>query len=254
MASEKMTISLEDFTKYFIKRWKTVLVIVFACTALFVGATKITGEEITVPHSEEYLYYEQESAGLEDYMKNSVLMQMNPTSIYERTLFLENISEKERLKDYAASTELWDEIESEKNKIYFRELLTWQEDEAGNVQLILRQVTEEECLEFAEYVKEKLENYDAAVEVTVGEGRIVKDENLQDEQLRWYSKIDYSKSLLLEAQAGYTIRINMAAAALTGVLTGGILSIVILILSFLFRRKKDRMSMNQSIAEDNEVG
>lgn len=245
MASEKMTINLEDFTKYLIKKWKTVLAIVLVCTALFVGATKITGEEITVPHSEEYLYYEKESAGLEDYLKNSVLMQMDPTSIYERTLFLENISEKEHLKNYAASTELWDEIESEDNKNYFYELLTWQEDEAGNVQLILRQVTEEECLKFAEYVKEKLEKYDTEVEVTVGEGRIVKDEDLQDEQLRWYSRIDYSRSLLLEAQAGYTIKINVAAAAMTGVLTGGILSIVILILSFLLRRKKDGVSMNQ---------
>ncbi len=240
-----MTISLEEFAKYFMKRWKTVLAIVLGCTALFVGATKITGEEISVPPSEEYLYYEGESAQLEDYLKNSVLMQMNPTAIYERTLFLENISEKERLKNYAASTELWDEIESEDNKNYFYELLTWQEDEAGNVQLILRQVTEEECLKFAEYVKEKLENYDAEVEITVGEGRIVTDEELQDKQLRWYSNIDYSKSLLLEAQAGYTIRINVAAAALTGVLTGGILSIVVLILSFLLRRKKDGVSMNQ---------
>lgn len=241
-----MTISLEEFTKYLIKKWKTVLVIVLACTALFVGATKITGEEITVAPSEEYLYYEWESANLEDYLKNSVLMQMNPTTIYERTLFLENISEKELLKDYAASTELWNEIESERNKNYFYELLTWQEDEAGNVQMILRQVTEEECLKFAEYVKEKLENYDTAVEVTVGEGRIVKDEELQDKQLRWYSNIDYSKSLLLDAQAGYTIKINVAAAAMTGVLTGAVLSIVILILSFLFRRKKDGVSMNQS--------
>lgn len=239
-----MTISLEDFTKYYIRKWKMVLVIVFVCTALFTGATKITGEEITVPHSEEYLYYEQESAWLEAYLENSVLMKMNPTSIHERTLFLENISQKERLKSYAASLDIWDEIDSEGNKEYFFELLTWQEDETGNVQLILRQVTEEECLEFAEYLKEKLETYDSTVEVTVGEERIVKDENLQDEQLRWYDRIDYSKSLLLDAQAGYTIRVNVAAAAITGVLAGEILSIIILILSFLFNKNKGMMSTN----------
>lgn len=245
MASEKMTISLEDFTKYFIKKWKTVLIIILVCTALFTGAAKIVGEEITVPHSEEYLYYEQESAWLEAYLENSVLMQMNPTSIHERTLFLENISQKERLKSYAASLDIWDEINSEGNKEYFFELLTWQEDEAGNVQLILRQVTEEECLEFAEYLKGKLENYDSTVEVTVGEERLVKDEDLQDEQLRWYDRIDYSKSLLLDAQAGYTIRVNAAAAAITGIITGGILSIIILILSFLFNRNKEVISKNQ---------
>lgn len=239
-----MTISLEDFAKYCIRKWKIIFLIVFVCTALFAGAAKVMGEEISVPHSEEYLYYEKESAYLEAYLENSVLMQMNPTAIHERILFLDNISDRERLKNYAASTELWDEIESEGDKNYFYELLTWQEDESGNVQVILRQVTEEECLKFAGYVKDKLESYDPGVQVTVGEARLVKDEDLQDEQLRWHSRIDYSKSLLLESQAGFTIRVNMAAAAITGALMGGILSVVILLVRFWLNRVKDAKSEN----------
>ena len=55
-----MTVSFEEFVNYFIKKWKVVALIVFGCVALFVGAAKLMGEEISVPHSEEYLYYEQE--------------------------------------------------------------------------------------------------------------------------------------------------------------------------------------------------
>ena len=92
MASEDITISLEEFGKYFLKKWKIVALLVFLCTGIFCGATKILGEEISVPHSEEYLYYEQESAWLESYLEESVLMQMNPTDIPEITLYLENSS------------------------------------------------------------------------------------------------------------------------------------------------------------------
>lgn len=253
MTSEKLTISLEDFTKYYIKQWKMVLVLLLACTALFAGMTKLTGEEISVPHSEEYLYYEQESKWLESYMDNSVLMQMNPTQIYESTLFLNQISNKEQLKAYAASKELWDEISTERSKEFLYELLTWQEDEEGNAALVLRHATEEECSAFADYVKEKLEAYDSTLEVTISEVRVTKDETLQDEQLRWYDRIEYSQSLLLESQAGYTIHVNLVAAMIAGVLTGGVLSVVITLITYIFRRDRDEKSEKKFMTEDRKV-
>ena len=244
MVSEKMTISLEDFVRYFVGKWKIVAVILIVCIILFAGMTKLLGEEISVPHSEEYLYYEQESAWLERYLEESVLMQMNPTNIYEQTLFLGNISDDSLMKDYVTSLEVWDEIESERNKSFFYELLTWKEsDTAGNVQLILRHVTEEECLLFTEYLKEKIQNYDKTVTAQAGEVRVVKDEELQDEQLRWYERINYSKSLLLESQAGYTIKVNMAAAVIVGGLCGSILSVVVVLGMFLFGKNREKISM-----------
>ena len=238
MQSVKRTISLEEFITYFLRKWKIVVAVVTIIAAMFAGATRLLGEEISVPHSEEYLYYEQESAWLESYLENSVLMKMNATEIPEITLYIENSAQPELLKDYILSKEVWTEFESERNKDYFYELLTLQEEETGKVALTIRHVTEEECLKTAKYLKEKLENYDTSIKVTAGELRYVKDENLQDEQLRWYDRIDYSKSLLLEAQAGYTIKVNMIAAVITGALIGGILSVVITLLMFVFQKSR----------------
>lgn len=242
MTSEKLTISLEDFMAYYVKRWKTALITVLACTALFAGMTKITGKEISVPHSEEYLYYEQESQWLEDYLEHSALMKLNPSEIYEIPLLLDQISNQEQLKNYVSSKELWDQMETDWDKTFLYELVTWQETEEGTVQILVRQKTEEECMAFAGYVEEQLEAYDSGLEVTPGKVCVTRDENLQDEQLRWYDRIDYSKSLLLEAQAGYTIPVNLTAALLVGVLTGGILSVVIALLSYVICKNKKKCS------------
>ena len=242
MTSEQMTISFEDFVKYFIKKWKITVGLVVLFVALFIGGTKLLGEEISVPHSEEYLYYEKESAWLESYMKEAALMQINPTEIPERTLFLKNVTDSASLKDYAMSREIWEGYVTEYKQSYLYELLNWQEDEEGNVELTIRHVTAEECLQAAEHLKSRLQDRDAAAEITIGEARIVKDEELQDEQLRWYDRIDYSKSLLLDSQAGYTIQINLAAAAITGAVTGGVLSLVVVFLMCMFGKKKTEES------------
>lgn len=236
MAAEDITISLEEFGKYFLKKWKIAVLLVFLCTGIFCGAVKILGEEISVPHSEEYLYYEQESAWLEKYMEESVLMQMNPTNIPEITLYLEDSSDIQSLKDYILSNSIWEELETLRNKRYFYELLTWNEGEKASISL--RHVTEDECREAAEYLEKKILAYDANINVTVGELRTVTDEELQDEQLRWYDRIDYSKTLLLEAEAGYTIRLNIIAAAATGILTGGILAVSVLLVLYMVKRKR----------------
>lgn len=238
MASEKMTISFEDFVKYFIRKWKIVIPLVLVFAVVFTAGAKLLGEEISVPHSEEYLYYEKESAWLESYMKEAALMQINPTEIPERTLFLENVTDSEALKDYAMSKKIWDGYVTDYEKAYLYELLNWQEDEEGNVQLILRHVTEVDCLKAAEHLKNRLEDQDAFLDITIGEARITKDENLQDEQLRWYDRIDYSKSLLLDSQAGYTIQVNVMAAALTGAIAGGLLSVVIVFLMCILGKNK----------------
>lgn len=236
--TEKLTISFEDYVKYYIKKWKMAALVVILCAAVFAVGSKFLGEEIVSEPSEEYLYYEQESAWLERYLKESVLMQINPTEIPERTLYLKNISVKEETKDYVLSRAIWENYITDRNTDYFYELLDWQEEEDGNVQLTIRHVTEEECLDAAEYLKDRLEKEDAFMEVTMGESKMTKDEELQDEQLRWYDRIDYSKTLLLDSQAGYTIQVNPLVSALTGIAAGGILSIVLIFVLCLKERNQ----------------
>ena len=235
-----MTISFEEFVKYFIKKWKLAAVIMLGCIVLFLGAAKFIGEEISVPHSEEYLYYEKESKWLEEYLEESSLMKMNPTSIPEVTLFLEQVADFTKIKDYVLSKTIWDGFTTERNKDYFYELIQLEEGTNGDAILVLRHVTEEETIAAANYLQQKIQEFDGEVEVTIGELRIVKDEELQDEHLRWYDRIDYSKSLLLDSQAGYTIKVSVAASALTGCVSGALLSIAAVLCIYVLEEKSKK--------------
>lgn len=235
-----MTISFEEFVKYFIKKWKLAAVIMLGCIALFLGAAKFIGEEISVPHSEEYLYYEKESKWLEEYLEESSLMKMNPTSIPEVTLFLEQVSDFVKLKDYVLSKNVWDEFAAERNKDYYYELIRLEEGTNGNATLILRHVTEEEVIEAANYLQQKIKEFDGEIEATIGELRIVKDEELQDEHLRWHDRIDYSKSLLLNSQAGYTIKVSYTASAVTGCVAGVLLALVVVMIIYVLEEKSTK--------------
>ena len=216
-----MTVNLEEFIKYLIKKWKMVCVITVLVTVCFAAGAMFLGEEITVPHSEEYLHYEQELEWHESYLEESILMNLDPLSIYERTLLLRNISDYEVLKNYAVSSEIWEEYETARSKKYISELVQWIETEDSNtIELQLRHATEEECLSAAEYLQKKLQAKDLSVEIIIGAEKIVVDEKLQEEHLRWYDRIYYVNSLLLDSQAGYTISVNKPIAVITGVLTG----------------------------------
>ena len=54
-----MTISFEEFVKYLLKKWMIAAGLVILFAGIFVAGAKILGEEISVPHSAEYLYYER---------------------------------------------------------------------------------------------------------------------------------------------------------------------------------------------------
>ena len=238
MSEDKVTISLEEFCGYLIKKWKMVLVIVIVSIVLFAGGAKAFGNEITVPHSEEYLHYEQELAWHESYLEESILMNLDPTCIFNRSLYLRNISDAELLRDYIVSVKIWDELETERSKTYISELLVWGMDaETKTATVRLRHGTSEECLEWIEYLKEKIVEFDPNIEVIIGEEEITKDEELQEEHLRWYSRIDYVNSLLLDSQAGYTIKVHPVAAILTGAIAGMILSLFTGLILY-YKRKK----------------
>ena len=120
MLEERMTISLEEFIKYMIKRWKMVIGLIIIAAACFTAGAVFLGEEISVPHSEEYLHYEQELEWHESYLEESILMNLDPLSIHERTLLLRNISDNELLRNYALSSEIWEEYDTEKSKKYIQ--------------------------------------------------------------------------------------------------------------------------------------
>lgn len=240
MSKDKMTICLEDFLKYLLKKWKIVALIVAVSAVCFVAGAMFLGEEIVVPHSEEYLHYEQELQWHESYLEESILMNLDPLSIHERSIILRNITDNEQMKNYAVSSEIWEDYDTEWSKKYISELVSWEENQDdGTVELVLRHATEQECVEAAKYLEKKLLEQDSAVEVIISAERIVADEKLQSEHLRWYDRIYYINSLLLDSRAGYVLKVNKMAAAITGVMAGGMLALAWGLVSFVIRRGKE---------------
>ena len=239
MAFENVTINLDDYIRFIIKKWKIALALILGCAVVFAGATKIFGNEITVPHSEEYLYYEKSLKWHEEYLEESTLMSANPTSIYVETILLKNISDADLLKNYVTSVDIWEDHETERVKKYYPELVGWEtNDLTGTVEVTMRHATEEECQTAVSYLIEKIEAFDRNVEVIEGASKVVVDEKLQEEQLRWFDRIEYTNSLLLDAEAGYTIRINMLAAAITGGIVGSVATVLVTLILFLIKRNK----------------
>lgn len=234
-----MTISLEDYIKYLLKKWKLMMSIVLIFVMVFAGGAFAVGEEITVPHSEEYLYYEQEVEYLKSYMEKSVLMNLDPTCIYERVLFVKNISDKDQLKNYINSSEIWEAFETERSKTYIWQLVSFIEtDMTDSVEIRVRHASSEECMSCAEYLKERIVERDSAVEITIGAESISVDEELAKEHLRWYDRIEYAESLLLNSQAGYTIKIHKAAAVLVGGIAGTVAAILTGIILYIRQEKR----------------
>lgn len=233
-----MTISLEEFIKYLLKKWKMMISVILIVTAVFTGSTFFVGNEISVPHSEEYLYYEQEVEYLKSYMEKSILMNLDPTCIYERTLFVRNIADKAILKDYVDSSEIWQKFETERAKTYIWQLVNWKEtDTADAVEIKIRHATSEECMECAEYLKLELGKKDASAEIIIGAETVSVDEELAKEHLRWYDRIEYAESLLLNAQAGYTIEINKMAAVIVGAFAGCVAAIMAALILYIRQEK-----------------
>ena len=53
MNLDRMTISLEEFLQYLLKKWKLISCVLVICAVLFGVTAVMLGEEIYVPHSEE---------------------------------------------------------------------------------------------------------------------------------------------------------------------------------------------------------
>ena len=240
MSLERFTINFDEFIKYYTKKWKIVLIVIVLFTALFTGTTKIFGNEIVVPHSERYLYYEERLKWHEDYFENSVLMSLNPTEIHVTTALVSNMSNQAELENYVISEEIWEDFTTETDKKYLPELVEWKETaENGVIEISLRHGTQEESEEFLKYLLEKINQKDSEVEITIGAERIEVDEELQDLQNDWYNRIDYLNDRMEEAEAGFTIHINIVAAAITGIIVGGLMSIIIVLLIFMISRNPE---------------
>ena len=96
---EKFTVSLDEFIKYLMKKWKIVLTVILLVTVSFVFSAAFLGNKITIPPSEEYENLKEQEKSFETYIDNSPLMKIDSTNVYERIIYVSKIVDREPLKN-----------------------------------------------------------------------------------------------------------------------------------------------------------
>lgn len=239
MSFDNMTVSLDEFIGYILEKWKMLAVIIFICIIFSVGAAAKVGGKIVIPTSEEYISLKEEEAYYEEYIDHSIVMKMDPTNIYERTVFLSNVQEESQLRDYIEGGAVFEKFEEDIPVKYLLELVSWnQQDVSGKAEIIIRHNNKEQCDSLSEYVAGCVRSYDENTEVFVGSSKSVADESVSKSQLWWRNRLDNVKGSLEYATAGCTIEVNSMAAGIFGIAFGGFLSVIILFFDFLFCERK----------------
>lgn len=237
MQPERMTVSLDDFLRYLLKKWKLILIMVLFSTAFFLAASVKSGERIEVPASEEYLFLKEQEQSFEEYMEHSVMMQMNPLNIYEITIQAEQLSDWTEMKAYVDSPELWEQWSGETDVRYLSELIICEESGENRLLVKLRHSEETSCRELAAYVTERLSELDAGAEITSGKMAIIADEAVSDSQMWYQNRLRDITGQLDYAKAGYVIEISKPAAVALGAITGALLAVILLFVRFLLGDK-----------------
>lgn len=236
MSVERMSVSLDDFLKYLIKKWYIVITFVLVCCIIFCSVTVIIGKKIEVPPSEEYLQLKEEEDSIQHYLENSIVMKMDPVNIYERILYVSDISDKIVLKDYVWSDETWSEFVNSDVVQYVWEIVTW-EEVGKDMEITIRHSGSTECSEFSEYLAEQIRKEDENVKVVVGEQRTVTDEAMATRQIWYLERLEDIQGQLEYTARGYTIEVTLGTSIVLGVFTGGLLAIVALFCAFLLKKQ-----------------
>lgn len=236
MSVERMNVSLDDFFCYLIRKWYMIAGSIFVSSIIFCTATIVFGQKIEVPPSEEYLYLKEQEASFQDYIDHSIVMKMDSVNIYERTLFLKNISNKEVLKDFVESGSVWENNKEDIAVQYLTEILSWEEN-IDTVEIRIRHNNEVECGKYAEYLAEQLRHVDDSLEISMGQQRVVVDEAMAKRQTWYINRLNDIQGQLEYTAMGYTIEVSITTALILGVLFGGFFAFVVLFCFFLFDNK-----------------
>lgn len=239
MAAEDRTVSLDEFAKYLLKKWKWIAAAVVICTAFSVSFSIKNGQRIEAAPSEEYLFLKEQEADFEEYMEKSVIMQMNPMEIYETTIVAENLSDGETVGGLMDLPEFWEDWNEETETEYLAELITSElENDGKRLKIKVRHSEEASCRELTAYVEQKLKESDSEAEIQVSEPKTVKDESVSDSQMWYRNRLKDIRGQLEYAGAGYVIEVSRTLAAALGLMAGVLVSVVILFFSFMIHEKR----------------
>lgn len=240
MLEEKLTISLDEFIKYMFYNWKKILIVIIMFAALFALSAKMFGQRIVVEPSERYLELQEQKSALEDYIENSLFMKIDSMNVNQRVIYVKNISDREVLKDFVVSGEVWGNIRKEIPTKYLVELVAWTDlDSSETVEIKVSHAEAEKCDEYAEFLSERIEDFDEKANITLGTKFEISEEAVMKEQRRQYKLLDDINSELEYTAAGYTIEVSMSAALVVGCLFGVLISVIATLFVFVIRKKSE---------------
>lgn len=237
MTIESMSVSLDEFLGYLLKKWIFVVVCVVLGILFAVVGAKLCGNEIVVPPSENYEELKKQEAYFEDYIDHSITMKMNPLEIYETTIFINEATDRNALKDYIESGFIWDDYETDISVRYLIELLIWQEWEAsGFIELKVQHSEKSGCEQLTKYVAEQIQVFDKNAVLTLGQQKAVIDESVSDVQMWYINRLQDIKGQLEYTASGCVIRVSNVVAAF-GALSGGFINVIVCFALFLSKKK-----------------
>ena len=235
---EKFTVSLDEFIKYLMKKWKIVLTVILLVTVSFVFSAAFLGNKITIPPSEEYENLKEQEKSFETYIDNSPLMKIDSTNVYERIVYISKIIDRGSLKKHVEAGRVWDNWDDENFRRYFSDLVTWYDSTSQSAEIKIQHYEEKECEKLAKYLVEQLHIYDAELEVLLGDALVSRDETIADVQTWYINRLDDIQGQLEHTAAGYTIEATVPIAIVIGAMAGTLLSVVCLFLMFLCSKKE----------------
>jgi len=232
-----MSISLDDFLKYLLKKWMPIVICMLCGSIMAILAARHVGNSIVVPPNEKYAELKEQETYFLDYINNSVTMQINPLNVFERTIFIDNIVDRNALKDYVDSGKIWENSDQVLAINYLIELVIWEDRETTeSVELKVQHSEENICGELAVYLAQQIQLFDKDSCVTVGEQRTLIDKSISDKQ-EWYrNRLQDIQGQLEYTAEGCTIEVSGAAAVVFGALMGGVSAITLLFLLFLLKK------------------
>lgn len=239
MFSERMSVSLDDFIKYLLGKWKYIFVCVMVCMIFSCVSARLSGNKIVIPPDEKYADLKEQEEYFEDYINNSVLMDMNPLNIYEKTIVIDDVSDRDALKGQIDSGEIWKKSDETLPVQYLAELVTWDERTASQaIEIKVQHSEEAECVKLADDLVQQIRAFDHKAEVTVGETRTVIDKSVSDEQMWFVNRLQDIKGQLEYTASGCIIEVSYVVALILGIFLGGLMSFIILFCMFLWKQNR----------------
>ena len=234
---EKYTVSLDEFVKYIICKWKVTVVYVVLFVVCFLTSAFFLGEKIEISPSEDYIVLKEEEAVFEKYIEEAPIMKVDPNNIHQRIVYLSNITKRDSLKNYVDAGTVWENLEDEIFKTYSWDHVTWSDSGEQTAEIKIQYYDAQKCENLANYLAEQIQVYDSEVEVLVGDAHTTTDGFILDVQSYYTDHLRATRGELEYVGAGYTIETSLPISVMVGVLAGICVSIVHLFVSFYHNKK-----------------